>query len=148
MDANFSGDLGILQLVNAQYTQNHGWCPACRDTLDTHGEYWLDGSVENYEQKAYEIQNPSSHNIIMNDHPAEELWLASPINVRMWGQFKDYLRFRPSGADSIFVTLGKNNWSMEGKATVTSGITINSTPAPSALVESDEFPVWIRVKLE
>jgi hypothetical protein len=148
VDSDFNGDLGILQLVNAHYTQNHGWCPACRDTLDTHGEFWLDGSGENYEQKEYAIQYPLTHKIYMTDHPAEELWPASPINVRIWGQFKDYLRFRPSGTDSIFVTLGKNDWYMEGKATVTDGITINNTPAPSGLVESDEFPVWTQIQFE
>jgi hypothetical protein len=143
----FPGTLGICQLVNAKYTQNDGYpYPMGRDTLDTHGQIWLDGNSVNYEEQPYVVDNVASHTIGISDHPAETLYPIYPINVRMWGAFKDYLRFKPSGEDSIYVTLGVNSWTMEGKATVQ--IDVNSTPAPTPLSASEEFPIWHRVKPE
>jgi hypothetical protein len=151
VNSKYDGVVGIEQLVNALFTQNHGWCPFCRDTLDTHGTFWLDGNTENYTDKTYFVGLPASHVIALDDSPA--LGLSPPIwthSVRLWGKYKDYLRFRPtlSPNNNIFVTIGINDWSMEGKATDSSGITVNDTPAPSAVVDSDEFPTWTGQKFQ
>jgi hypothetical protein len=155
LSSKYNGRLGILQLVNAVYTQNYGWCPDCRDNLNTGGTFWLDGSPtstyhdpNNYTEQVYLTDQPVTYSINFDDQPAGELWVlpGSPINIRLWGQFQDYIRFQPSGTNSIFVTLGTNGWSMEGEATVTSGIVTNYTPAPSNPSASDQFPVWTSVK--
>jgi hypothetical protein len=40
------------------------------------------------------------------------------------------------------VTLGTNSWSMDGSASLSSGLTRSNLPPASALVESAEFPSW------
>lgn len=153
INSKYNGAIGILQLVNAEYTQNFGWCPDCRDTLNTGGDSWLDGTPtgsyqdpNNYTEFTYLTSVISSHTIDISDQPEGNLWVASPINVRLFGQFSDYLRFIPSGSSSISITLATNSWSMEGLAKVTGGIVTNSTPIPTPLVTSDSFPVWTQIK--
>ena len=150
---NNSSRLRDTTLVDAEYTQNYGWCPDCRDTLYTDGDSWLDGTPTssyqdpfNYSEFIYLTNVISSHTIELTDQPEDDLWLASPINVRLLGQFSDYLRFIPAGSSSISITLATNSWSMEGMASVTSGITTNRTPIPTSLTGSDSFPAWSVIK--
>jgi hypothetical protein len=143
VNSTYNGNFAIEQLVNAQYTQNYGWCPDCRDTLDTDGQFWLDGNTWNYTAIfAYVTNIIASHNIVLSDIPQADLWAFSPINIWMSGHFNDYLMFQPPGANSIFVTLATNGWSMNGEATETSGIILNSTPAPSNPQNDASFPTW------
>ena len=147
VDSKYDGSIGILQLANVKYTQNYGFLPF-RTILDTGGDSWLDGSSENYQEAAYLTSIVASRNIFLDDHPQGDLWAFSPINVRLWGAFTDYLRFKPGGTDSIFITLGINTWSMVGLGSTFSGLFINGTPAPSVPSDSDQFPTWIQIKSE
>jgi hypothetical protein len=134
VQSDFDGDLGITQLINGIYIQD-GW----RVTKSTAGHLWLDGNTELYEQIPYRVSDPVSHVIGLDDNPAE---IAFIYSVHMTADFKDYLRFMPSGDDNIWVTLGTNGWNIEGYATLPGGLLINSNPPASAPVESDQFPEW------
>jgi hypothetical protein len=153
INSKYNGAIGILQLVNAVYTRNYGELSSY-NTLDTGGTFWLDGSPttgyqdpNNYQEFTYLTDFISSHKIWISDQPEGNIFgLYLGDNVRLWGQFIDYLRFQPSGSGSIAVTLATNTWSMEGMATTGSGITTNSTPLPSAPLDSDAFPIWTLIK--
>ncbi len=140
-DPVHGGEVAILQLVNALYTQNYNYAPS-RNTLNTHGTFWHDGSDENYEQNLYA---PPTQSIALSDGPEEDTW-QPPLSVRVWGEFQDFLRFRPAGADNIWVTIATTHWAMEGYAETLLGLLVNDTPAASHLVGSDAFPIWVSTK--
>lgn len=62
--------------------------------------------------------------------------------VDMNAVFKDYLRFRPTGSSSIWVTIATNMWYMNGSACLWSGMTQSNLPPAGPLTDNDEFPVW------
>ena len=88
---------------------------------------------------------PATYTTGLFDDPHAALNTLLPYNVYMTGQFTDYVQFQPTGVGSIFVTLGTNSWSMTGEATLTGGIIINNTPAPTTPAGDDSFPVWTSV---
>ncbi len=66
---------------------------------------------------------------------------------------RDYVRFKPDGDYSIWVTLGVITWSTHGEASRTPPayglwtITVSSTTGPSQPDTTDEFPVWQKIAL-
>jgi hypothetical protein len=143
VDSKYNGAIGILQLLKAKYVQNYGLFPMPYNVLlDTGENDWLDGNAENYEQNPYSATNAWTHKIALTDKPKADLNTVFPYNIHMEGHFTDYLRFQPIGDGSIFVTLGQNDWSMEGLGSLFLGLLTNYTPEPSDLTGSDQFPVW------
>jgi hypothetical protein len=56
-------------------------------------------------------------------------------------EFKDYFRFQPNGANSIYVTIETNGWFVNASHSSGTFTPANIPPAISP-VDSDEFPVW------
>jgi hypothetical protein len=130
----FDGNVGVTQLIN-------GTNLCC----STGGQFELDGAQEicnvgstNSPGQAYSATNASTHTV---GFVYARNATANP-SVDLTASFKDYLRFRPSGNASIWVTLGTNSWSMDGSASLANGLTRSSLPPAGTLIQSDEFPSW------
>ncbi len=133
------GDAGITQICDLDYSN-----PASQCTGN------LDGNDEFY-HGTQGIMQQANHYTYGNNVP----FFDTPYNIwtspnRLKGQFRDYVRFRPNGVASIFVTLGIVTWEMHAVAERVefSGVwelTTDSHPAPVGPDTSDEFPVWTEV---
>jgi hypothetical protein len=131
----YDGSVGVTQLINGTN--------AC---CNTGGEFRLDGTQEIYNTtppsligQAYSATNPATHLV----HLLSARSATANPTVYLTANFKDYLRFRPTGnASNIWVTVGTNRWSMDGSASLSGGLTRSNLPPAGALVESDEFPYW------
>jgi hypothetical protein len=117
VNSKYSGDLGVTQLINGQ-----------NPFYPTGGHWYQDGETELYTSQSYNV----SPTVTLLDAPsAPTLGL-----LHMGATFKDYLRFKPETAGSIWVTLGTNGWLLDG----VDGTSV--LPAASPVVDSDELPVW------
>lgn len=146
VNSKFDGTLAISQLANALYSQNYGQGSGGVNPVNTGGNLWLDGPSETVVQSAYSAAGPGTHSIALASTPSLSLSSNAPVNVRLWGKFNDYLRFKPAGPGSIYITLATNSWSMEGFATVAGGLVTNTVPAPNPAIPNSAFPFWINVK--
>jgi hypothetical protein len=102
----------------------------------------LDGDSEIYGElgvngpKTYTVSDPTTHLLGFQDSPGAMVY-------SMDLDFKDYLRFKPDGDNSIFVTIGKNGWSVDASYDVLSGTFTPTNIAPATRpVGNDEFPEW------
>ena len=130
----YDGNVGVTQLIN-------GTNLCC----NTGGQFQLDGAQEIYNVsptnllgQAYSATNSSTHTVAF---VYSRKATANP-GVDLSASFRDYLRFRPSGNASIWVTLGTNSWSMDGSASLSNGLTRSNLPPAGALIQTDEFPSW------
>jgi hypothetical protein len=125
----FDGSLGVTQLID-------GTNVCC----NTGGAFLLDGTNQIYNTTStYSPTNPATHTarFIYTRNAT-----ANPT-ADLAANFKDYLRFLPAGnAANIWVTLGTNLWSMDGSASLSSGLIRNNLPPDGPLGKSDEFPSW------
>jgi hypothetical protein len=130
------GEFGITQLLRGTGI-----------AYDTGGQYILDGDSEIYGNggangpSTYTASNPMTHTVNLLDNPN-----ASTVGtVTMHINFKDYLRFKPTGG--IYVTIATNGWRVNTSANIWSGQAPGAIAPPAANpVDSDEFPVWLSNK--
>jgi hypothetical protein len=142
----FDGLKAVVQLGNVEYVQNYPIGVGSIFSINTGGGVWLDGNSVDYTAPVpLHASVPATYTTGLFDDPHAALNTLLPYNVYMTGQFTDYVQFQPTGVGSIFVTLGTNSWSMTGEATLTGGIIINNTPAPTTPAGDDSFPVWTSV---
>jgi hypothetical protein len=131
VDSTFNGQYGITQLLLGTGIY-----------YGTGGQYVLDGNSPIYGEIGtngpvpYYTNDPGSQALRFLDSPSAP---TTSLNLT----FKDYLRFQPSGNNSIFVTLATNGWSVNASVNPLTG-TLTPTNIPPAIqpVDSDEFPVW------
>lgn len=135
LKSKYDGWFGIIQIMNSHSAP-----------YDTGGADWLDGSTEIYGTantngpSAYIASDTSPQGLIHVDSPAAPAFPFQELNLK--AAFKDYLVFKPDGADSIYVTIATNGWFMDGQAYLGIGVTKSNIPPATTPVASDEFPMW------
>jgi hypothetical protein len=147
IDTKYAGLFGATQIIT------------CNDSISdyyTHGNLLLDGSTEIYGEqppnispKQVDPSNPINNFTFFGDEPsdpfANSLGIVVHPCVTMIANFKDYIRFKPTGG--IYVTLATCQWHMNGS--LCQGWTDPSPddlPPVSDRVDSDEFPYWISTR--
>jgi hypothetical protein len=147
--APFSGGFNIVQLVNASRSlANTTYGGGQQQT--TSGQFWLDNSSPYFVNGDSGIFSPYYYNSLrFFDQPGYGLnyiFGAYPANLcSINDSFKDYVVFKPDGANSIYVTLGRVFWSWSASTSKSGGVWSNPTyqvNGPSAPDDSDEFPTW------
>jgi hypothetical protein len=121
--------------------------------LNSPSNYILD-NVENYSESTVSLQ--SENQISLRDHP--HIRCNGPTVLH--AGFKDYIRFRPSASDSMYVTLGLVSWNIHCQTDLTtvgtnvdyspvrgSGVEVDaqqtgSSQMDAAITPSVAFPVW------
>jgi len=133
LESDYDGEYGITQLMlGTGFYYN------------TDGQYVLDGNTEIYGTpqtngpSVYIANDPNTHTIGFLDTPTAP---ATPC-VDMDIKFKDYIRFKPVGEHSIYITIAKNGWLVDASACLASGLSKSNCPPASGPVDSAEFPVW------
>jgi hypothetical protein len=149
VQSQFPGEVDDCQLVNSWWSATFNAAPFLNTGGGTDGAFWLDGEMNTDDQTLAQGSQGTSYSgvCIFDDQPCTSL---SPLylSASRNDSCKTYFSFRPSGAGSIFVTLGRVNWGWFGNAldvynfpswtwTRTSGgIT------PPTFTATQEFPVW------
>lgn len=127
----FSGDANITQLITAHYS----------NPIAVFSDERCDGP-ELYNDGGGRVVNVGT--LGFSDGPS--LHWTTPDIVSL--SCRDFVRFKPDGDDSIWVTLGIVSWHTNGRADqdILSiwTITDDSTPDPSDPDDSDEFPKWTK----
>ena len=141
----FNADMFWNVTVNSKYDGQYGFTQLLLGTgvyYGTGGAYVLDGDSEIYGESGnngpsiYKANDPNYQTLTFQDDPGAPTY---SMNL----DFQDYLRFQPSGDGSIFVTIGKNGWSVNADYSVLSGIfTPTNIPPATRPVDNDEFPKW------
>jgi hypothetical protein len=146
--SDFQGKANWTQLIRSHRIRDETY-PLGSWTWSTDGEYWLDGARwgapnEFYldEGDALTVSPPiSSSPLYFGDSPG---WPVGLTVVSIDDQFQTYFRFRPDGPESIWVTLGRVDWSWSAVAELGANnfaITSEYVPAPQWR-EDNAFPVW------
>jgi hypothetical protein len=137
-------DMSWKVTVNSKYDGLYGITQLLLGTgvfYGTDGEYVLDGDSEIYGDATngpspYTVSVPSTHTLNFEDSPT-----APTTSLDL--DFEDYLRFQPSGTNNIYITIGKNGWSVNASYNVlTSTFTPTNIPSATRPVDNDEFPEW------
>jgi hypothetical protein len=110
-----------------------------QETWGTEGRYDLDGPEWYYEQTTAVTPGVESWLAIFTDHPAHQLGYSY---VTIDDKFRDYVRFRPTGTDSIWITIGRVDWSWVASANSANNWTPIATIVQPAIVSDDSFPFW------
>ena len=127
-DNQFYGNVGITQLITADYS----------NPVLIFSDERCDGS------EFYSPPIRIIHSCLpgLNDGPSDIWTTPNIVNLSC----RDFIRFKPDGDDSIWVTLGIVTWDTVGTAeqdfwgnwTKTTDV----TPAPSGPDRLDTFPIW------
>jgi hypothetical protein len=149
VQSQFPGEVDDCQLVNSWWSATFNAAPFLNTGGGTDGAFWLDGEMNTDDQTLAQGSQGTSYSgvCIFDDQPCTSL---SPLylSASRNDSCKTYFSFRPSGAGSIFVTLGRVNWGWFGNALdvynfpswtwtlTTGGIT------PPTFTATQEFPVW------
>jgi len=138
-------DMSWKVTVNSKYDGLYGITQLLLGTgvfYGTDGEYVLDGNSEIYGEvgtngpSIYKANDPAFQTLDFEDSPT-----APTTSLDL--DFEDYLRFQPSGTNNIYITIGKNGWSVNASYNVLTGVfTPTNIPAATRPVDSDEFPEW------
>lgn len=145
--SDFSGQANWTQLINGFKNRDETY-PLGSYSWSTDGQYWLDGSKWGFANEFY-LNNSITVNhsplytepLIFGDGPG---WPVGLTVCTINDQFKTFVRFRPSGTDSIWVTLGRVDWSWSATAALGGqwGITSQYVPTPQ-LHDDTDFPFWL-----
>ncbi len=132
-----SGKIAVTQLLQGGFYYDNFFGA---QTLGTEGGLWLDNS-DPY-QNGYEQPHPGNNSTVpytFGDGPSLQ---CKKSYAQIIFQFRSYLKFKPSGADSIYITLSKFSWSLDSRASTGAGgwsiLTNNFVEA--TFTDSDEFP--------
>jgi hypothetical protein len=159
--AGGEGEIAGTQLINTHITREfkdgsiQTFSSGSRFVLDTAAPY----------TKSVPIAAGAPATWVANDSPGvvlerlskrttgERLESLSGRKVTLKNQFKMYFMYKPKGADSIWVTLGRLNWYCSGETTRTAHIgppaidnwsdptAVSSSKDPSGVL-STELPIW------
>jgi hypothetical protein len=141
---SMTADMFWKVTVHSKYDGQYGITQLLLGTgiyYGTSGEYVLDGDSEIYGDatngpSTYTASDSNTHVLNFQDSPTAP-------TTSMDLDFEDYLRFKPSGDNSIFVTIGKNGWSVDASYNPITGVFTPSNISPATRpVDSDEFPRW------
>jgi len=147
----YPGQFGITQLINRFYWTILGptFVPIWSST---HGDYWLDTSE--YYDGLTQITLDASEYPSPAEYPAYSELIDGPgFGMLMIGascnvNCRDYIRFTPSGSDSIPITLERVDWTWNSVAeqdiSLTWHITGDAVTGPDE-VGDDSFPEWQNV---
>jgi hypothetical protein len=147
----YPGAFGMTQLVN-YYTETGMPLPPYYQWHSTSGSFWEDGSTEYYDGLTQVTLEPGSWPSDDEYHMSSAI-LDPPGGYLIMqygtyqGYWKDYVRFIPSGAGSIAITLGRIEWNWISWADHTGvwRVTVDSVLPPQRF-NDDAFPEWTRVK--
>ena len=153
--APFSGSANIVQLVNATRSLANSYGGYQKTTG---GQFWLDNSNPYFNDVTFPINaNTFYYTVFLFiDQPSYGLNFPAEILTTVFGafppdlcsindSFQDYIIFKPDGADSIYVTLGRVFWSWSASTSNSFGAWSAPTyqvNGPSNPDDSDEFPTW------
>ena len=134
----FDGQAGVTQLMTGYYTNGYyGLKMLAADTIDNAefnaGEVPVNANAE---------ATATNNRVRLSDEP--KLGCVGQTEVHY--NFTDYVRFKPTGADSIFVTLGKVQWHIYATAVpYQSSYAVFGYPdgdIDEDCAPSEEFPEW------
>ncbi|HIG30625.1 MAG TPA: hypothetical protein EYQ50_23625 [Verrucomicrobiales bacterium] len=131
--STYAGKFIITQLCQLDYNILPGW---------SFTEWKLDGNTDEY-SGPYTVQADPTNTGGFQDQPQMNAAAGTPLRVK--GNFKDYIRYRPSAGistDNIYVTLGIVTWSCHGETDSTDAIITNTITGPSNVSASSSFPTW------
>ncbi len=122
-------------------------------TKNTGGDFWADGGEFYAAEILHAVLLPGATNTLgFADGPGNPvgLWVVTAVD-----SFETYLRFRPEGEESIWVTLGRVDWSWDVSADNPLGWPYNNIPEnwtitrsiiPDPVLGPDiSFPFWLDV---
>jgi len=141
IQSDFGGQGRWTQLINSFRNRDETY-PVGSWTWSTHGDYWLDNS---------EFYFPNMFDVTVNAHATSSplgygdapSWPCGLTVCTINDQFKTYVRFLPDGANSIWITLGRVDWSWNATASLSGAWLITSQYTPLAqLNDDDSFPFW------
>jgi hypothetical protein len=133
VQSDYPGEANWTQLVNRDCQQ------AFYIETGTWGHFWLDTSLF-YNVDSTQVGPGIDLPVPLADSPD----VVIDIHVSNIDAFKTYLRFRPTGSDSIWVTLGREEWGWHGTAYVGLLTDDHGITAPQ-YTPTDEFPEWSSV---
>jgi len=110
--------------------------------ITTDGQYELDTS-EWYSHDAVVNANSESWLELFTDMPGVPV---GRTFITIQDSFEDYIRFKPDGADSIWITIARIDWSWLGIATDSNDwVPPSGNVVPPIEFEDDGFPFWLDV---
>jgi hypothetical protein len=154
INSTYAGSWGLTQVIKALEAVWVGentipTFDSLNDAVADAGEFYniTDAGTQSDGSWNYAVTNAASHAIEFQDFPEE------PVNTYLWtsvevnfADSQDYIRFKPAGSGSIYVTLGIVKWNAHGQYNQILGWEHNDTPAPSAPDGSETFPFWTAIK--
>ena len=144
--SSYDGEFGIVQLINRNASNGSIYS----DTLGTDGEFWLDT------QNPYMASQVNAYletSVSFSDSPSvADVASGLSLTTSCTDQFTDYVVFQPSGANSIWVTLGivsggnpSWGWSASTTYSIINGWSAPTGPPvtrPTWPNSSTAFPTW------
>ncbi len=147
--SDFQGTIRWTQLIN-QYRHRDEY-PTGSWTKTSGGQFWADGG-EFYapDVLSTELAPGVANQLTFADGPG------NPVGISLTEShdiFKTYLRFKPTGDDSIWVTLGRVDWSWEATAINLLGYPYHNIPESWSITDTNilgpdffddtTFPFWL-----
>jgi hypothetical protein len=140
--SEFSGLAGRTQLANIDNYRdglNCHWTTDGRFDLDTWE--WYDHN-ENGDNHARCYANTEASLGLFQDAPCYQVGFSF---VAVDERFQDFVRFRPDGEGSIWVTIARIDWSWSASATSENNWTPSGTVDGPRLFDDYTFPFWLNV---
>jgi hypothetical protein len=135
--SDFSGVGNITQLVNRDMSRD-----LVPTQITTGGAFCLDTS-EWYNQVDAAVLPGSESWLNFSDMPGVPV---GRTFITIEDYFQDYVRFKPDGEDSIWITIARVDWSWFGSATSANGwVPPSGSVEPPVKLDDDTFPFWLDV---
>jgi hypothetical protein len=147
--SEFPGESSWLQLVNCQ---NESGFPTL--VVSTEGKLNVDGGSIIYDETLKDLEKTTSKNPVtytgmplVTDCPR---MMIGNHYTQINSTFIDFVRFKPYGADSIWITLGRVDWSWNAQASYDSQgssiLPINQVTGPNFTLSNQFPPRWYDFK--
>ena len=116
--ANGQGEIAIVQLVNVLHERTSDDAANTKERLSSDGKLVLDNAVVSpiYFDEVTKLGNNDTQTYSNSDSPGNPLGPGRKF-VTATDSFETYLMYKPTGDDSIWVTLSVLTWSWSGSAT-------------------------------
>jgi hypothetical protein len=139
----FDGEAGTTQLASGYSTNAVGGDNTTNTWELDNYEFYLYSTMPVYAgANANDTNSPYNNLTVMADDPS----ISCSNNTVIHKDFKDFIRFQPTGGNSIFVTLGTLNWHIYASASLSNSVYfLTSTPngnADTNVIDSIDFPQW------
>jgi hypothetical protein len=133
--SDFSGTANTTQLINRDVKRD------VLSNITTDGQYALDTS-EWYEIPTVVTPGRESWLGWFSDVPSCQVGMTY---ITINDQFRDYIRFKPDGDDSIWVTIARIDWSWFGSARSPTWAPPSGSVASPVQLDDQSFPFWSSV---